>query len=341
MRKQLVKPSTELRLLSHGLTLELYPYEDAKNPRHSAHAVFIGVDIKIPNYINKGANFEELVDNYCEKVLFCKRNDLIWRGVHKYEFDGKVEYALATADSLWDNTVIGFIYKHKVAVYQDFKINHINGMIEYRVVAQFEMELARFTKFENKEIFEVLVSGDDDAHYEVISGVNAIDDQVDAAVNKIIGNIVDIVDSTTNKVQITFEYDSFYVKDFTPYMAIITPQFKAEFDFNPMFGKPIVDEINRTITVNIDTQSLPFISYALEASKNIDLEQSMRDIAKEISDSGDYPEITDEMLDINLVKGKPNIISVNKPPIMVAIFVMALFSKLKGVKRVISEPLPA
>lgn len=340
MRDHPIKPSTELRLLSHGLTLDLYSYEDAENPRNFAKTVIVGVDIKIPSYVDRGANFEEFVSNYCEKVLHCKSSDILWRGVHKYEFDGKVEYALATANSLWDNTVIGFIYKHKVAIYKDFNINHINGMIEYRVAAQFEADLARFTRFENKEIFEVVVSGDDDIEYEVASGIYALNDQVDSAVNKIISNIVNIIDNSINKVQITFEYDLFHVKDFTPYMAIIMPKFKDEFDFTPMCGVPVINETNRTLTVNVAYSSLPFSSYVIEASKNIDLAQSMRDIAKKLSETGNYPEITEEMVESNVVSGKPNIINVNKPTIMDEIFVTALFSNIKGVKKVISVKTP-
>ena len=78
------------------------------------------------------------------------------------------------------------------------------------------------------------------------------------------------------------------------------------------------------------------VCQVIEASKNIDLAQSMRDIAKKLSETGNYPEITEEMVESNVVSGKPNIINVNKPTIMDEIFVTALFSNIQAVKKVIS-----
>lgn len=336
MRDHLIKPSTELRLLSHGLSADIYALDNPKSPRIATDSIFVGEDTQAPDFIDKGESIDEFVGNYCEQVLSCDKDDIVWRGVHKYTFNGRTEYVLAENDCIWDATVIGFIYKTKEVVFRSFNTTHVSAVIDHEVAAQFEVELARLARFYNLEIFEAVVGGDDDNQYQVSLGIEGVGNQIDNEVNELIDSIVEITDNIAHRVQVVFEYDKNNLKDFMPHMAAIAPCFKEEFDFNPMFGNAIIDSANNTITVNIAYSSLPFSSYVIEASKNIDLAQSMRDIAKELAATGDYPEITEEMVESNVVSGKPNIINVNKPTIMDEIFVTALFSNIQAVKKVIS-----
>ncbi|MBO6225875.1 MAG: hypothetical protein J6N72_10610 [Psychrobacter sp.] len=335
MRKHLIKPCTELSLLSHGLTLDLYLDENAENPRNHSKLMIVGVDVKIPDYVERGSSLEEFVDNYCSQVLHCGKDDIVWRGIHRFIFNDCVEYAVAASNSVWDPTVIGFMYVYKRTLRENLKIYNIDGRAEYKVTAQLEVELERLARFENKEVYEFVLGGDGDNNYECVSGIDGKRDKVDRAVKNSISSIVGIVDKSINKVQVIFEYDLFYIQESVPHMAVIAPEFKKEFGFNPMFGKPVIDTVNHTITVNVLTGSLPSIYHTVEASQRIDLAQTIRIIAKNLSDRGDHPEISNEMVESNLSVSKPSILSVNKPPIMDKIFVMALFSELKGVKRVI------
>ena len=58
MRDHPIKPSTELRLLSHGLSADIYALDDPKSPRIAADSVFVGEDIQAPDFIDKGESIK-------------------------------------------------------------------------------------------------------------------------------------------------------------------------------------------------------------------------------------------------------------------------------------------
>lgn len=354
MRKHLVRPSTELRLLSHGLLLDLYSDEEVVNPREYANSVLVGVDIEIPNRISKGNNFDDLVQNYCRDILGCDKTDIIWRGVHKYEYDSDkeqdfnrtqahdsllflhdhTEFAFANETSLWDNTVIGFIYQTKRSIYHKYEITHINSAIESIVVAELKDEIERYTRFSNNEMYELVIGGDHDNHYETASSIDGTLDRIDAAANQVIDSIVDDVDNIISDVEITLEYDLFFTKPYTPYMAVIGRNFFKTFGIHALFGKPTINEEERTITVRAASDSLPYMSLIIADCTTCDIASTIREVTKLFIENGKGAGITSELIEAHITSKRYTEHHLNVPPALNEVFFHALLSLTKGVKYV-------
>ena len=334
MRKHLVRPSTELRLLSHGLVLDLNKDDEIEGFRSDSNSILIGVDTTIPNRVSKGGSFKELVENYCSIMLNFNEHDIFWRGVHKHAFDGKVEYTLSDKINQWDNTVVGFIYQVKTDIYRKHKANHINAYISDLVVAEFLDELQQLSRYENGDIYQVLVSGDDDNDYLALYAVDGTPERIDKAVNDLISQQVSAIDNISKKAKITLKYTPSKMTELAPYMAILTSEINKRHGFSLMMGEAIFDTSDtngNTITFNVACHSIPDIKDIVSSSKNkgVGFIQRLKQRADRMREYGGHQELTEAFIDEHISHNGMQYIE--RPDSLIIAVLSAIFSALSGV----------
>lgn len=327
MREYIIKSATETRLIAHGLILDMDYDHSPISPRDYASSVFVGGEVNVPSYIERGDCFEDFVRNYCREELNCKPSDLVWAQVSKYEH-GSVDYFIGQPSCKWDGSIVGFIYETKENLRKEYGVKRISKKISDQITAYFSGEMEYYTRWANGDIYQITVSGADDYLSDSLSGVDNCADHVDNTVNEYIDNILYSVDKYAKVVNITISANELEVPTDDPVLSVVLPLIEDKFYFVPTVGKMTIDEDTGQISFNVPLESLPSILTIAAECDTDNVFDAMQEMVKVLNKDGQYPQISSNEVVTHITDNEGYECL---PAIMKAAIVSVLFSSIEGV----------
>lgn len=189
MRKFLIDPTTENRLLTHGLTLAIGYDTGCESPFDWGSSNFVSDDNDLSSDIESGESFKEFVSNYCHEVLDCYESDILWVPVSGY-LNGADGYALAPNAPYREFNAAGFIYALKSDIYSEHNVTRISPKLRETVLKKFAREIALYTAWTRNDVYTVRVESANQAYKETAGWITAINNDVDVTANDLIDDAI-------------------------------------------------------------------------------------------------------------------------------------------------------